>query len=343
MKSRIGFVAVGQAGGNIGKLFEAKGYPVLYLNTSVEDLETVDGVHKYHITGGEGCNKNREKAKQLVIDDFDNIAERIDETVDAELLFVIFSSGGGTGSGAGPMLADMLADGERKVGIVTVIPGEKESIKSQINSYYCFNEIMAIEQTSALFVIDNNRGDRKMLNEVFADSFDSFVAIPQKYRSENGNVDNSEVIEALSAHGSAIVVEIDKNDIAQLVACIDDSIYAPVMHDKVIKYISCACCADIKDFSEIHKVAGIPFDEFRAYSDDNAVMLLSGLSYPVTRLNRMHEIVSANKDSIINSTNIKSVQLEDDFDFLNIKKAGDSQAKPQTKSRREILAKYLSK
>ena len=57
----------------------------------------------------------------------------------------------------------------------------------------------------------------------------------------------------------------------------------------------------------------------------------------------MHEIVSANKDSIINSTNIKSVQLEDDFDFLNIKKAGDSQAKPQTKSRREILAKYLSK
>ena len=66
------------------------------------------------------------------------------------------------------------------------------------------------------------------------------------------------------------------------------------MHDKVIKYISCACSADIKDFSEIHKAAGIPFDEFRAYSNDNAVMLLSGLSYPVTRLNRMHEIVSAN-------------------------------------------------
>lgn len=55
-------------------LFEDKGYSVLYLNTSDEDLETIDGVHKYHISGGEGCNKDRDKAKQLVVDDFDNIA-----------------------------------------------------------------------------------------------------------------------------------------------------------------------------------------------------------------------------------------------------------------------------
>ena len=81
MKDRIGFVAVGQAGGNIGRLFEDKGYSVLYLNTSDEDLETIDGVHKYHISGGEGCNKDRDKAKQLVVDDFDNIAERIEKNV----------------------------------------------------------------------------------------------------------------------------------------------------------------------------------------------------------------------------------------------------------------------
>lgn len=342
MKDRIGFVAVGQAGGNIGRLFEDKGYSVLYLNTSDEDLETIDGVHKYHISGGEGCNKDRDKAKQLVVDDFDNIAERIDETVSAELLFVIFASGGGTGSGAGPMLSDLLIDDSRNVGIITVIPSESESIKSQINSYYCFNEIFTIEQTAALFVLDNNKGERRELNEKFVNAFDSFVEIPQKYKSENGNIDKAEVFESLNSHGMAIVVRSAKNDMAELVAQIDSGVFAIPEHDKAVKYISCACSAGIKDFSDIKKAAGNPFDEFRAYSDDEAVLLLSGLSFPLTRINTIHELIIANKESIINSTSIKNVQLKNDFDFLS-KKVNVPQAKSQPKSRREILAKYLNK
>ena len=78
MKNKIAFVAVGQAGGNIGQLFEQKGYNVLYINTSQEDLDTLEKAKfKYHIPNGEGCNKDRRKAKQLVIDDFDQIAAEI--------------------------------------------------------------------------------------------------------------------------------------------------------------------------------------------------------------------------------------------------------------------------
>ena len=33
MKDKIAFIAVGQAGGNIGQLFESMGYTVLYINT----------------------------------------------------------------------------------------------------------------------------------------------------------------------------------------------------------------------------------------------------------------------------------------------------------------------
>ena len=111
MKKKISFVAVGQAAGNIGRLLERKGYAVLYVNTSREDLDTLeDAKFKYHIPHGEGCNKDRRKAKRLVIDDFDSIAAEIDSKVRAEMLFVIFASGGGTGSGAGPMLTDLLVD-----------------------------------------------------------------------------------------------------------------------------------------------------------------------------------------------------------------------------------------
>ncbi len=88
MKNKIAFVAVGQAGGNIGQLFEQKGYNVLYINTSQEDLDTLEKAKfKYHIPNGEGCNKDRRKAKQLVIDDFDQIAAEIETKIKSELIF----------------------------------------------------------------------------------------------------------------------------------------------------------------------------------------------------------------------------------------------------------------
>lgn len=66
MKNRFSFVALGQGGGNIGYLLEKRGYPVLYINTSQEDLDTLENAKfKYHIPEGEGCHKNRHKAFQL--------------------------------------------------------------------------------------------------------------------------------------------------------------------------------------------------------------------------------------------------------------------------------------
>ena len=142
MKKKISFVAVGQAAGNIGRLFEQKGYAVIYVNTSQEDLDTLEKAKfKYHIPQGEGCNKNRRQAKQLVIDDFDNIAAEIESKVRAEMIFVIFASGGGTGSGAGPMLMDLLIDEGKTVGAITIIPALDESPKSHMNSYECFSEL----------------------------------------------------------------------------------------------------------------------------------------------------------------------------------------------------------
>ena len=53
MKENISFIAIGQGGGNIGSLFENLGHNVLYINTSQEDLKTLDEAkHKYHVKGG---------------------------------------------------------------------------------------------------------------------------------------------------------------------------------------------------------------------------------------------------------------------------------------------------
>lgn len=96
MKKDIGFVAVGQAGGNIGSALEEKGFNILYLNTSSEDLSTLETAkHKYHIKGGEGCHKDRDKAKGLLAENLDEILDQVKSCVPEKIIFVIFSTGGG--------------------------------------------------------------------------------------------------------------------------------------------------------------------------------------------------------------------------------------------------------
>lgn len=343
MKKRIGFVAIGQAGGNIGQLFEEYGYSVLYLNTSEEDLSTLtEAKHKYHITGGEGCNKDRGKAKQLVIDDFDNIAGRIDDTLNCEFIFVIFAAGGGTGSGAGPMLIDLLLDEEsgqdKEIGAITILPGCNETLKSQVNAYECFSELLEIENICSTFIIDNDKGDKMQLNAIFAKNFNDYVSIPEKYKSERGNIDAAEIIESLKAHGAAIVYSLKTSDDSKIIQNLNNNIYAPLEADHVVKYISYACANNV--FDDIEKAIGTPWDSFRAYSDEaHSVVLASGLSYPLSRLDNVHNFIQSKKDVIVQNLSGKFATLKNDFDFLQ------PAAKPDVKrkSRNDIINRYCRK
>lgn len=337
--NKTGFVAIGQAGGNIGQLLEKKGYPVMYLNTSTEDLDTIkDGKYKHHIKDGEGCNKDRNKAKQLIVADYNAIAAQINDTLKTEFIFVIFSAGGGTGSGAGPMLVDMLAADGHSVGVITIVPSTQESIKTQINAYECFKELVAIEDSACCFILDNEKGrDRLAINTIFVNALNAFLQIPDKYHSKKGNIDNAEIIESLKAHGMAYVCQYQDTDSAKLVA-FDRNIYAPMQSDKVVKYITCAAHESL-DIKDITTVTGEPWDTFRAYTPKESVMLLSGLSYPLDRLDKLQTQVNDNRDSIIkNLSGGKGTTLSGSFDFLEPDKPV---RKAEKVSRNDIFKKYL--
>ena len=349
MKERIGFVAIGQAGGNIGQLFENKGFPVLYVNTSTEDLSTLKSAkHKYHIEHGEGCNKDRNKAKQLVIDDFDNIVGKIDDTLKTDIIFVIFASGGGTGSGAGPMLIDLMLDGEsdqdRSVGAITILPSNSESIKSQVNAYECFTELVNISSSCCCFIIDNNAGEKMELNPKFVNAFTSFVEIPDMYKSDKGNIDTAEVIEALKSHGMATVESYKVSNMASIVEGFNKNIYAPLQMDHVVKYISVACSSSIKDLSDIEKSVGTAWDSYRAYTENEAIVMLSGLSYPTDRLKKIHDVIHGNRDVIVkNLSSGQDVKLEADFDFLNTTDHIERAESRPRQSRKDIINRYCKK
>jgi hypothetical protein len=337
----VGFIGVGQAGGNIVQLFEQKGYPVMYINTSQEDLNTLkDSKYVYHITGGEGANKDRDKAKQLVIDDYDNIAAMVDKVMDCEILFIVFSSGGGTGSGTGPMLIDLMLDENRKVGAVTILPTDEESVKTKYNSYECFRELLSLDKMASMFILDNSRADKFYINERFVNMFDNYMHIPKMYSSMKGNIDDAEIKEMLLTHGMGCVYSSDNTNIAGLTKSICDGIYAPIEGDKV-KYIALAADDSISSFEGLHKAIGVSYDEFRTYTDGDCVLMLAGMNYPLSRLDEIHSDVLSGKDIIINNTTINRQELKDDFDFL--RKAPNTMPRAEPKSKRDIMAKYLKR
>lgn len=343
MKKKISFVAVGQAGGNIGRLFEQKGYEVIYVNTSQEDLDTLEKAKfKYHISHGEGCNKDRRKAKQLVIDDFDNIAAEIESKAKAEMIFVIFASGGGTGSGAGPMLIDLLIDEGKNVGAITIIPATDESVKSHINSYECFSELTEISGSGACFIIDNQNGDKLELNDSFVDSLTAFLEIPEKHKSVKGNIDKAEIMETLKAHGASVVIRSRGKESADIIQEVKESALAPLEPDRAVKYITASLSGNVQ-MLDLEKAFGTPVDNFQTFNDDETICCLSGLTYPQTRLEIVYNKVVENKDLIKkNLAATRETSLKSSVNFLDeVKPAKKKDEGKRPLSKRDIMSKYL--
>lgn len=356
MKNKIGFVAIGQGGGNIGKLIEDKGYKVLYLNTSLEDLDTLkDAKFKHHIKDGEGCNHDRLKAKKLVAADFEAIYEEV-EKLEADMVMVIFATGGGTGSGGGPMLIDLLLGEGITVGSIPIIPGKAESIKAHMNSYECFKELLAIDDSGAMFAIDNNKGKKLVLNQKFVDPFCAFLNIPNQHKHIKGNIDKAEIIETLSAHGMAYVFQFDKN-VSEAIEHFKTNIFAPAEMDGVMKYIALSSVDEALDLEAFEKVAGVPLDRFQTYNSKKSICCVSGLSFPQKRFDELYEKVNAHKEQIVKNLNHNTeFRLDQDTDFLSgvkstkrtarLSDAGNENEtskgeKKSVRSRKSILDKYL--
>ena len=347
MKNEIGFVAVGQAGGNIGSLLEEKGFNVLYLNTSAEDLSTLGSAkHKYHIEGGEGCNKDRDKAMSLLAKDYDKIISEIRTKVPEKIVFVIFSTGGGTGSGLGPVLVDILSDElEKKAGAVAVLPGKDETVKAFMNSYQCIKELADVENSAACFFIDNStHADKFALNKVFANQFEGIVSIPDNCHSVKGNLDRAELKEILGTKGAAAICMIKKQNydgVQKIINVIRKGGPYATSEDRVIKYVGVSS-PDLLPMGELVKEFGRFLDSFQAFNNENVMCILSGMSYPFDRVLKMRDRIENEKGDILK--NIQAVHnnpLKDDVDFLTSGKSSEK-AVPERRKRscRDMLAKY---
>jgi cell division protein FtsZ len=155
----IKVVGVGGAGGNaINRMVNSgmHGVEFIAVNTDNQDLEVssadVTLCIGESITRGLGAGAKPEIARQAVEEDRDRVAERLTDT---DLVFITAGMGGGTGTGAAPVVAQIAKEqGALVVGIVTE-PFQFEGFPRMRNAQAGIAELQ--EYVDTLIVIKNQR------------------------------------------------------------------------------------------------------------------------------------------------------------------------------------------
>lgn len=157
-----GIIGVGNAGGQIAALTnKIHLLDAMAINSSENDLATLpDAVSKVLIGNSQGSGKERAKAKEFLKAKIIEIlkAQEFRAFMDKDIVFVVSSCGGGTGSGIAPVLADLLRKQYPNVSIVLVgiLPTLKEKAFTQANAAEYLDELYNSLTDASYMLYDNH-------------------------------------------------------------------------------------------------------------------------------------------------------------------------------------------
>lgn len=350
---RACIIGVGNCGNQIATLANAeKGIPGVAINSSQKDLVNVKGIPTLLIGDEKGAGKDRKNAKEFVkgaIKEVLNTDQFNAMIGEQDVIFIISSIGGGTGSGTVPMLTDILSRkySEKAFVIVEVYPPIKESIGSQQNSMEFLNEVKNFLPNVTYMCYDNNKyADlptsemMKRVNEEIVEHIDILMC-QYNYPTPYNSIDEKDMMKFLTTPGRLAVYDLqdfkekdlDEKTIGECVNYIikSSSCNVELERDKIVKRFG--VIANISEkinkdhyptaTDDIISLVGEPVESFEHIyinvdeDDSNRfVVILAGLSIPDDRLIKMKQRIETGLDEL--GTQKKSSVL-DDFDLDDIK------------------------
>lgn len=160
------FVGVGKGGGAIVNEIQKKGYETFYINTAIGDfegLEQVDENMVFPIPKAKGCDKDRELAFNYIAPYIGDVHTHIMQNYAKYKHFVfVFTTGGGTGSGTTPALAQYFAAQGKGTTLIGVLPAKNESSDAITNSIACIEEVdERCAEFSSILYLDNSCSENK--------------------------------------------------------------------------------------------------------------------------------------------------------------------------------------
>lgn len=170
-KINYAFIAAGQYGGRQGDELARLGYHVSALNTSDEDLKDLKIITKENtikLKGYNGAVKDINRGQSAIKDNKDIIINLLKrpEIINADHVFVIGGTGGGTGNAALPILLTNLAkvrkpfNGKPSFGAILSVPGSWEARGIKKNAAWGLShikELVEAKATGANIIVDNEK------------------------------------------------------------------------------------------------------------------------------------------------------------------------------------------
>ena len=159
IRDKLKIFGVGDAGGNVIKRMMAsyrKEVEFYAVNTDVESLRTCEGATQIQIgvdtTQGFSADANPETGRSAAEENLETLDAAL---ADARLVFVVAGMGGGTGTGAAPVIASLAREHEAlTIGVVT-LPFDFEDQRRAEQAEYGCQELQAY--TDAVIVVPNQR------------------------------------------------------------------------------------------------------------------------------------------------------------------------------------------
>ena len=156
---RVTVVGTGGAGGNaVARMVDAgvRGVRMLALNTDVQALSRLKRAHTFAIgpgaTGGMGSGGRPEIGRKAVKESQSQVAELLDGS---DMVFVTCGMGGGTGTGAAPVVAEIARRaGALTVGVVTM-PFSFEGAERRATAVEGIGQLRA--KVDTLIAVENDR------------------------------------------------------------------------------------------------------------------------------------------------------------------------------------------
>ena len=298
IKDKVAFIGLGACGSNIALLFQKRGYTCFYINGSEQDNKALAGARNIlKLRDHDGFGGSREiseiaLAKNLeIIDEIKKIKE--------EIIYLVFSTAGSTGSGLAPILCDIIYELNESEGFnktvccIAVLPRRDEALQKHINAYNCLIELAEKEDIGSCILVDNNKMDSLgRINATVVHHLDCFFT-DESY-SNRGNVDVSEKMRMIKQQGMMVISAVcngkASKPVEYLEALLTKNVFAPVESDGIVEYIAVINSIETPvKVDMIMKAVGIPQNVFTGYGAKKTITIVSGLSFPFTYISEIKE------------------------------------------------------
>lgn len=272
----VGVIGLGNTGNQIASLaYEQLKIPVMAVNSSEKDLETINNnIPKKLITDADGeskgAGKNRQLAKKYLKDSIMTFlsSEDVQDFVgDLDVLFVVSSTGGGTGSGTSLIMSSIIASMFVDVHVITigVLPVMNEALSAHVNTLEYLNELYSTLDGQTYMLYDNDKysgmPSYKMMNlvneEVVKDI--DVLRCTYNYTTKYDSIDEEDMRRLISFPGRILVArledikerDLDKDNIEDLlIKKIKSNAHTEIQRDQ--KVIATGIIANLSEavFSE---------------------------------------------------------------------------------------------